>query len=534
MLDELIVHNLGIIDHARLEPGAGFTVITGETGAGKTLLLGALRLLLGESARGELIGPHADEAAAEGRFLTREKREIAAGRRLTRSGRSRAYLDGSVASAGALDAATDGLVEIVGQHDQLAITKPAEVRALIDSLLDEDGAAVLSEYRHAWAAYNTLLADQTRLGGDRHSLERERDLANHQASEIAAAAITDDDFDGLEVRLGRLRNAETLRLHLAAGADSLDVARDRLGSTVTEVRKATAVDPTLGDLLAELGSAEAQLGDIAAQLSRNVSELDFDGEELEQAEQRAHQLSDLKRKYGPSLADVAAFGTEMEQRSHHLAGLLARADSLGTEIAQTEGELARLGGRLRTARDQAARTLADRARAILTELGFTDPVLAPRIEEAPPGPSGADRAQLLFASDARMNPGEISKVASGGELSRLILALRLAGGAGDTETLVFDEVDAGVGGATALAVGRKLATLASGSQVLCVTHLPQVAAFADTHYVIERDATTASLRRVDGAERLEELSRMLAGLPDSERGREAAEELITLARTANP
>ncbi len=530
MLDELIVRNLGIIEEARLEPGAGLTVITGETGTGKTLLLGALRLLLGASARSDLIGPFAEEATVEGRFVTADGREVAAGRRLTATGRSRAYLDGSVASAAALDAATTGVVEIVAQHDQLSITRPSEVRAAIDQTLDAPGRASLDDYAEAWAEYRRLLADQKTIGGDRPSLERERDLLRHQISEIERAGFEPGEDVELETRLSRLRNAETLRLHVTAASEALDRGRDDLGASVAEIRKAAAYDPGLEPALGELEAIEDGMGGIAIRLGASLDDLQSEEGGLEVSEERLRALNDLRRKYGPQLDDVLAFATAAKERLDDLDDLLTRADTLDEQLDEVRSRLDIVGTALMGARVRAAETLAVTAEHHLRELGFKDPIVAPVVAPGEPSASGTDIVELRFASDRRLKPGEIAKVASGGELSRLVLALRLAGGAGDTETLVFDEIDAGVGGVTALEVGRKLAALAEHRQVLCVTHLPQVAAFADLHYVVTRTDDGASVAVVDADKRIEELSRMLAGLPDSERGREAAEELVDLAR----
>lgn len=532
MLDELVVRNLGIIEEARLEPGTGLTVITGETGTGKTLLLGALRLLLGQGARSDLIGPFDDEASVEGRFVLADGREIGAGRRLTASGRSRAYLNGSIASAAALDEAATGVVEIVAQHDQLAITRPAEIRAAIDRALDGSGKKTLRIYRDTWDDYRALLADQRALGGDRQALERERDLLRHQVDEITSAGFAPGDDTELETRLSRLRNAEALRAHLGAGADSLDRARDSLGSTVSELRKAAVLDQSLSALLEDLEATEDGLGDLALRLGSSFDGLDADERELADGEERLRALNDLRRKYGPTLGDVLAFESEAAGRLTELDDLSSRADTIEERLAAVRSRLTDVGTELLAAREKAAKALAGEAERHLRELGFSDPLVAPRIEAAEPSAAGADSVRLTFASDRRLKPGEIAKVASGGELSRLVLALRLAGGAGETETLVFDEIDAGVGGATALAVGRKLASLAEARQVLCVTHLPQVAAFADRHYVVTRAGNDASVGLVDADRRLEELSRMLAGLPDSDRGKEAAEELMALARSS--
>lgn len=532
MLDELIVRNLGIIQEARIEPGPGLTVITGETGTGKTLLLGALRLLLGGAARSDLIGPYGDEASAEGRFVGVDGMEIAAGRRLTAAGRSRAYIDGSIASAAALDDVTDGLVEIVAQHDQLAITRPAEIRAAVDRMLSKPGSATLEAYRDAWRRRRRLTDTQRELGGDRPALERERDLTSHQAGEIEGAGFVPGDEADLDRLLARLRNAETLRLHLAAAADSLKESRDTLGAAITEIRRASAIDSELSELSGEIEVIEAQMGEVAIGLGDQFDGIDTDESQLADAESRFKELTDLKRKYGSTLEEVLEFGEQAKHRSAELVHLLDSADTLGAELDQVDAELGRLGAELTGHRRKAADRMAGEAAGHLRELGFSDPVVAFEITPSEPSASGADSITLEFASDARLTPGPIARVASGGELSRLVLALRLAGGAGDAESLVFDEIDAGVGGTTALSVGRKLASLAADRQVLCVTHLPQVAAFADRHYTISRDDSGVTIVAVDSDRRLEELSRMLAGLPDSDRGREAAEELVELARTA--
>jgi len=529
MLDELIVRNLGILEDVRLEPGGGFTVITGETGAGKTLLLGALRLLLGESASSDMVGPFGAETVVEGRFVDASGSELAASRRLTEGGRSRAYLDGSIASASALDQATRGLVDLIGQHDQLSLTRPTEVRGLIDRLLDSDGRRALDDYREAWRRHRDLLVDREQLGGDRPALERERELVEFQAKEIDRAGFEPGEDITLESVLARVRNAEALRAHLGDSGERLDQSRDQLGAAVTELRKAAAIDPVLAEPLSELEALEAQLGEAAYTLSSNLADLESQPDVLEEAEQRWQLLADLKRRYGPSLQDVIDFGSASHRRAEELSSLLGRANRLDADLDAARQDLLEAGTRLREARTEAGRRLATEALGHLVELGFRSPTLLAQVADSEPTAAGADTATLMFASDTRLNPGEIRRVASGGELSRLVLALRLAGGAGEARTVIFDEIDAGVGGSTALAIGQKLAALSADRQVLCVTHLPQVAAYAGVHYVITRDDTAARLARVEGDDRVDEITRMLAGLPDSERGREAAIELLEAA-----
>jgi DNA repair protein RecN (Recombination protein N) len=272
------------------------------------------------------------------------------------------------------------------------------------------------------------------------------------------------------------------------------------------------------------------LTDIGRRIRRAAEQVTADPEEQSLVDARLTLLGDLRRKYGSDLEEVLGFGKEAAQRAGELAGLLDRSATIDSELAATRREMEAAAGLLRSGRQKAGTRLTKEAVKHLLELGFSDPLLVVDVVESDLGAWGADDVRLLFASDSRLTPAEVAKVASGGELSRLVLSLRLAGSrAAGASVLVFDEIDAGIGGSTALAMGRKLAALAREHQILCVTHLPQVAAFAETHYVIEREGATAEVREVAGEERTAQLARMLAGLPDSERGREAAEELLELA-----
>ncbi len=529
MLAHLRVRNLGVLDDASIDPHPGLTVITGETGAGKTMLLDALRLLTGEKAKQTAVGPFGDEAVSEGLFEDGDI-ELGVSRVVPRDGKSRAYLDGNLAAASVLAERLGGLVEIVGQHDQILLKKSQSVLRLVDGVLDEDGQGSRAGYLDAWARHRSALEDQRRLGGDRMGLERELDLVRYQANEITAAGLEPGDDLRMESMVSRLRNTETMRENLIAATDELETAAEGTGGVVSRLRKLAVIDEGLAEHVIAAESVDALTRDllhVVRDLAESAAE---DPETLERLEQQLTALGELKRKYGRTLDEVLQFGEEASRRAAELEQLIEKASSIDDLVRESEKELVRTGSALRAARRAATGRIEEETRSHLAALGLTNASLRFSIEPVDPAPSGADKMELLFASDDRLASGSIQDVASGGELSRLVLALRLATRSLETDTLVFDEVDAGVGGVTALALGRKLADLALGCQVLCVTHLPQVAAHADAHYVIERSGARATVRKVEGEERLTELSRMLAGLPESERGREAAAELLEGAR----
>ncbi len=531
MLDELSVANLGIIAEASVEPGPGLVVVTGETGAGKTLLLGALQLLIGEPARRDQVGPEGDELRVEGRFQWANGEHVAA-RRVSREGRSRAYVDGAMVPAKALSTKTDGLVEIVVQHDHLALASTSGVRAMIDGALDAKGRKALTRYGIAWEALVGLRHEAELLGGDRRALERELDMVRFQAEEIVGAGFAAGDDIALTVEVDRLRNRETLLEGLAAASDALAAeqgAGDSLGRAASELRRLVRYDPELENLAAQADELVGLVDELSGDVTRAGGNLDHDPDRLQAVEQQLARLGDLRRKYGDSLDEVLAYGAEAETRAAELVRLLDRAESLAGELTAAETAARDAADELTRRRTTTADRIAADAITHLEELGFRTPTVSFRFEAAGLGPTGSDRTTLLFASDAGLTPGPVGRIASGGELSRLVLALRLAAGVGEAEVVAFDEIDAGIGGTTALAMGRKLAALAAGRQVLCVTHLPQVAAFADQHFVVTREDAAATVAVAAGTDRLEELSRMLAGMPESERGKEHAAELLEAA-----
>ncbi|HEU4895920.1 MAG TPA: AAA family ATPase [Acidimicrobiia bacterium] len=529
-LEHLRVANLGVLEDAAIDPSPGFTVITGETGAGKTLLLGGLRLILGDKSDSGAVGPYREEAQADGLIVVGDS-EMGASRVVPRDGRSRAHLDGTLVSAATLQERLGSLVEIVGQHDQLSMTRPARLLDLLDSVLDEQGRACLTAYRESWSSLQDALARRERLGGDQIALARELDLARYQASEISSAQLEPGLDERLEADVSRMRNIEEIREHLAETTRLVESMAEQAGEVVSRLRKAMGLDDTLADLANDADGLAASVTELGREARRAGEGLEFDAAGLEELEARLTAMGDLKRKYGRTLADVVAYGDEVRRRAEELEELIGDADQVDDLVDRCKAEVRARGAALSRARREVADSVAEKMQGHLGDLGLGSARVSLDLREVENGPSGADRVVMEFASDSRLDAGDVASVASGGELSRLVLALRLATRADDTSTLVFDEVDTGIGGKTALAMGAKLAELARASQVLCVTHLPQVAAHADTHFVVERnDDGPAEVRLVQGEDRVTEIARMLAGLPDSEAGRSAAAELLEGAR----
>ena len=526
MLDELSVTNLGIIASARVAPGRGMVVVSGETGTGKTLLLGALRLLTGAPARSGLIGPHGAEATVEGRFVL-DGEELIVRRRVHTRG-SRSYINGAMVPARVLAERLQGSIEIVGQHDPLSLTRPNALRALIDLQLDPSDH--VAGYRAAWERARELESAAARLGGDLRALEREEDLLSYQIREIEEAGFCIGEDGELEHLARRLGNAEEIGELLAGVRRDLAAARDRVGPAIGATRQVCDLDPAQESLLELFDGLDAILTETLTATREAWEHIDSDPRALASVNERLAVLGDLRRKYGAGIEEILQFRDTARARHTEVGELLERAATIDADRTAASRRLDEAGEALRRGREAAASRIADDTAGHLRELGFGDPLVRLEIGEAPPRRAGADTVDLQFSSDSRLPPGPVAQVASGGELSRLVLSLRLAAGSGEARLMAFDEIDAGVGGATALAMGAKLASLARDRQALCVSHLPQVAAYADTHIVVERDGPTATARTLDEDERVRELSRMLSGLTDSERGRRHARELLSVAR----
>ncbi|MBW3669040.1 MAG: DNA repair protein RecN [Actinobacteria bacterium] len=548
MLTELRVRDLGVIADVHLLFGEGMTALTGETGAGKTLLVEAIELLLGGRADPVLVRPGADEAWVEGRFVLGDD-EVVLARAVPAGGRSRAYVDGRLAPVAALGERGAELVDLHGQHAHQTLLSAVAQRAALDAFGDVD----LRPLDSARARVRAVDAQLATLGGDERARAREIDLLRFQVEEIDAARIeSPDEDDRLRVDEERLADA-TAHREAAQTAHAALVDDGGASDTIGAALAAVAGRPPLQELEARLRSLAAEADEAAADLRGAAEQLEDDPERLAAVRTRREQLHQLQRKYGDTLADVLAFADEARARLEELESHDRRAAELDRERVAAVAAVVEAESAVGAARRKAAPALAAAVEAHLRELAMPKARFDVVVGEADPG----DAVTFLLGANAGEAALPLAKVASGGELARTMLACRLAlreAAAGGASTAVFDEVDAGIGGAAALAVGRSLAALATpppvlvrrsgatapdlrtrttgggGLQVLVVTHLPQVAAFADHHVVVEkaeRDGrTVADARALDGPERVAELSRMLSGMPESDTAREHAAELL--------
>lgn len=520
LLAELAVRDFGVIPELSLLLRPGLTAVTGETGAGKTLIVDAIQLLVGGRADPAMVRPGASEAVVEGRFVDGDE-EVVLTRVVPADGRSRAYVNGRLATASLLAECGARLLELHGQHAHQALLTTGTQRAALDRF----GGIDLEPWSRIEAELAAIDAELATLGGDAHARAREMDLLRYQVDEIAAASLGDPhEEQALEAEDDRLGRADAYRDAATHAAALLAGDEGGVADGLAQARKMLGGAGPFASLDMRLDAAAAELVDVALELRQLTDTLESDPERLAAVQARRRLLADLRRKYGDTVGEVMAYGEEASTRLAAFAAHDERVAVLtkerGEAVARLDAELARVAGQ----RAAAAPALAGAIERHLRTLGMPKA----RVEVAVGGRGGA-HVELLLAA----NPGgpvlPLVKVASGGELARAMLAVRLV----LTEappTMVFDEVDAGIGGEAGIAVGRALANLASSRQVLVVTHLPQVAAFADIQVALEkkeaRGRTAANARIVDGEERVKELSRMLAGRPDSEAARGHAEELL--------
>ncbi len=562
MIEEMRLKDLGVIADATLPIGRGFTAITGETGAGKTMVVTGLGLLLGQRADSGAVRSGAAQAAVEGVWLVPEDGPVAArvreaggdvepvgegaaelylGRTVSSEGRGRATVGGRTAPAGVLADLADDLVVVHGQSDQLRLRSASAQRDALDRFGGEPVATARATYRAAWDAWRALDAELSTLTGDRDERAREAEQLRAAIAEIEAAAPLPGEEDELARRAERLANAEELRVAAVTAHAALsneDGAPDVV-SLLAEARRALERISGSDAALAAIGEQIADLGyratDASVALSGYLADLDESGpHELAAVDERRGVLAALARTHGSvdAAIDLLATGSarlvELDDDGDRLERLAARRDEAARELDAAADALT-------SARREAAERLGAAVTEELHALALPDATLTVDVAPASPAAHGRDDVAILLAPHPGADPRPVSRGASGGELSRVMLAIEVViAGVDPVPTFVFDEVDAGIGGAAAIEVGRRLARLAESSQVIAVTHLAQVAAFAGNHLTVVKGndgaVTASSVRRLDGAEREAEMARLLSGLSDSDAALTHARELLETGR----
>ena len=571
MLAELRIRDLGVIDDARLEVSAGLNVLTGETGAGKTMVVDALALLLGGRADPGAVRAGRPAALVEGRLRTGDDRQVAAAlasadvtdedgevvvaRQVLVEGRSRAQLQGRMATVAAVAEVVRPLVEVHGQHEFQDLLRPGVQRDLLDRFAGDPVLGPRAAFAAGWRRLRTVTRELDDLATRAREREREIDLLRHQLEEIDAAQVRVGESAELAAEAERLENAEALQQAAALAHQLLEGDEDAgavtaLGAAARAVHGPGGHDRPLGELAERAQALAAEVGDLASSLRAYAEAVLVDPARLEEVNLRMARLRDLERKYGDDEAAVLAFAGEAARRLAELEGGTLRSEALEAEAAELRRDLAGTGAALTEARQEAADRLGEAIRVELADLAMPSAQVVVAVEQdlddaglevggrcLAATEDGLDRVDFRLAAHPGAPLRPLGRAASGGELSRVMLALRVVlAGVDRTPTLVFDEVDAGVGGRTAAAVGRRLALLARRHQVLVVTHLPQIAAHADRHFTVEKrsadGATSTDVRLLDDAGRVGELSRMLAGMEGSGLAQAHAEELLAAATAA--
>jgi DNA repair protein RecN (Recombination protein N) len=533
VLTDLRVRDLGVIEDLSLTFGAGMTVLTGETGAGKTLVVEALQLVLGGRANPAIVRAGAVEALVEARFVIEApegEREVIIARAVPAEGRSRAWVDGRMSPVSALAETASSLVEIHGQHAHQSLVTPAEQRAVLDAYAGTDTEAVLA----LRARLREIAASMAALGGDVQTRAREADVLRYQVAEIAGAQLSDPGEDDL------LRQEETRLADAAAHREAAAHAVELLESTsvqghgdgdggvlalLAEAAGSLAGREAFDDFRERIAASAIDLSDVARGLRDVVEGWEDDPERLVAVQERRRLLADLRRKYGADLSAVMAFAEEAATRLDELENAEARAAALEVTRTELAKELAAAEAKVRGVRARAAKKFGALVGERLADLAMAGARVEIRV--APEGTG--EPVEIALGANIGEAVLPLAKAASGGELARAMLAVRLVG-MGGPQTMVFDEVDAGVGGAAALSLGSALHEVSRTRQVLVVTHLAQVAAKADQQIAVHKDEvdgrTLTSAQPVEAEERVVELSRMLSGHPDSDAARAHARELL--------
>ncbi len=560
MLRELRIENLLLIEKAELRLGEGLNAITGETGAGKTVLAHSLDLLMGGKAKARIVRPGAGEAWVEGVFdlpagllaepefadlaerLPAGADEVVVGRRVSAGGRTSAFVAGRAATAADLRLLGGRLLAFYGQHEHRKLTIASAQLEILDGFVGTEHLETRRLYREAHRECGRLAAELTELREADGSRERDLDLYRYELAEIEEVAPDSEERESIVAERERLRHAEGLR-DAAAGAhnvlagaeDDGGGAASALGAAESLLRGAAGLDPRLDAIAERVAALAVELGDVGSELRDYAEGLEADPAALLAIEQRLEAIDRLERKHGGSVEAVLAHAERCRGEIARLEGAEERGAETEAALAAAEARRADLGERLSAGRRQAAGPLEEKVAAELGRLSMAGATLGVVFEPHPGGygPNGRETVEFRVAPNPGIEAAPLRDAASGGELSRVMLALSGLGQGADAGTLVFDEIDAGIGGQTARAVGERLRALGEGRQVVCITHLPQVASLANTHFRLEKQVagggSVATVERLDGEGVVEEIRRMLGGDESDEAATRHARELLAAA-----
>jgi DNA repair protein RecN (Recombination protein N) len=559
MLRELRIENLLLIERAELRLGEGLNAITGETGAGKTVLAHSLDLLMGGKAKAQIVRPGAPEAWVEGVFdlpaglieepefaelaerLPEGAEEVVLGRRVSASGRTSAFVAGRAATAGDLKLLGGRLLAFFGQHEHRRLTISSAQLEILDGFAGADHLEVRRRYREAHREVARLEAELAELREREGSRERDLDLYRYELSEIEAVAPVPEEREEIATRRERLRHAEGLceaagAAHAGlAGAEEDGGAMATLAQAEAALQGAAGLDSSLDALGERVVALGVELGDVASELRDYAEGVQADPGALLAIEERLEAIDRLERKHGGSVESVLAHATRCREEIARLEGAEERSSEAEAALTAAEAKRAELGETLSGGREAAVEPLQERVAAELEQLSMAGATLQVALEPHPDGygAAGRETVELRVAPNPGIEPAPLRDAASGGELSRVMLALSGLGQAASAGTMVFDEIDAGIGGNTARVVGERLRALGRDRQVICITHLPQVASLAETHFRLEKDVqgeqAQASVERLEGEAVVTEIRRMLGGAGADEAATEHARELLKAA-----
>lgn len=546
MLVDITIEDLGVIERSAAEFAEGLTVLTGETGAGKTMVVTGLRLLAGGRADASRVRDGAQKAAVEGRFATGraaaaevvesvggvadENGEYIASRTVSAAGRSRAYLGGRAVPAATLSDFSSHVLTVHGQNDQLRLLAPEQQLAAVDRS-QPSIAKVRDTYTEAFRTWRELAKDYKRRTESRRELAQEVDRLQFAINEIGEVAPEPGEDTELVTLIQCLQDVDTLREAAATALSAVD-GDDSYGEAEAASallgRASTALvgssDKELAALGERLSDITSQVSDIAAELGTYLESLPADPNLLEESLRRQQDLKQLTRKYAADIDGVLAWRDAAAEKLDSMDTSAEVLEELKAKVMEAEKQMVARASALTKARKKAAKNLSKQVTEEIHGLAMPNSALNVEIREAKYSKTGADEVEF------QLNGKPLAGAASGGELSRVMLALEVVLADGDGATMVFDEVDAGVGGRAAVEIGRRLARLATSNQVIVVTHLPQVAAYADSHLHVSKEKFTSGVSDLSASERVEELARMLAGLDDTETGRAHAQELFDRAQ----